>query len=91
MKMNDTRASRTWNMLEADAVYDAESNSALSVNVSLMQFSGVCVVGMHEMTQPRNLGAPICSLQGRNIRNNLPVYFDGRWEVRWFHSTEEVR
>lgn len=91
MKMNDMRASRTLMILEADAVYDAESNSVLNANVRLILSSGVCVVGMHENTQQRNLGDPICSLRGRSMRNNLQVYFDSRWEVRWLHSTEEVR
>jgi hypothetical protein len=84
------RASRTLIILEADAVYEAESNSALSANVSLMHSSGVCVVGMYENTQPRNLGDPDCSLRGNYIQSYLREYNDDDQEVRWLHITEEA-
>jgi hypothetical protein len=84
------RASRTLKILEADAVYDAESNSALSANVSLMLSSGVCVVGMYENTQPRNLGDPDHSQLGKFIQSCLREYADDEQEVRWLHSTEEA-
>lgn len=84
------RASRTLNILEADAVNDAESNSALNANVSLMLSSGVCVVGMYENTQPRNLGDPDHSLLGKLIQSCLREYADDEQEVRWFHITEEA-
>ena len=90
MKMNDMRASRTSIILEADAVDEAESNSVLSVNVSLADSSGVCVVSMHENTQPRNLGGPDYSLTGKSIQSSLLEYFDDDQEVRWLHSTEEA-
>ena len=60
-KVNDMRASRTLNILEADAVAEAESNNILIVNARLIFTSGVCVVGMYEKTQSRNLGGPIHS------------------------------
>lgn len=60
-KVNDMRASRTHNILEADAVAEAESNNVLIVNARLIHSSGVCVVGMYEKTQSRNLGDPIHS------------------------------
>jgi len=85
------RASRTHNILNADAVANAESTTALTAMVRLMHFSGVCVVGMHENAQPRNLGGPIYSCKGINMRNGMQVCYEDRWEVRWLHSTEEVR
>ena len=90
MKMNDMRASRTSIILEADAVDNAESNSVLDANVSLIHSSGVCVVGMHENTQPRNLGDPECPLRGNYIQSCLQEYNDGNQEVRWLHTTEEA-
>ena len=91
MKMNDMRAPRTRIVLEADAVVNAESKRVVINTVRVLLSSGVCVVGMYENTQSRNLGGPIRSVQGRNIRSRLQEYFDGEWEVRWLHSTEEVR
>lgn len=90
MKMNDMRASRTSMILEANAVNDAESNSALNANVSLVQSSGVCVVSMYENTQPRNLGDPEYSLRGKYIQRSLLEYIDDNQEVRWLHSTEDA-
>lgn len=62
-KVNDMRASRTRIMLEADAVVNAESNRTLIDFARLMLSSGVCVVGMYENTQSRNLGDPIHSVK----------------------------
>ena len=61
-KVNDMRASRTRNVLEADAVANAESNKILINNARLLFSSGVCV-GMYENIQPRNLGDPIHSVK----------------------------
>jgi hypothetical protein len=55
MKVNDMRASRTHNVLEAGAVAKAESNKILIARARLMLSSGVCVIGMYENTQSRNL------------------------------------
>lgn len=62
-KVNDKRASRTPNVLGADVVTQAESNSLLVDNARLVLPNGVCVVGMHENTQSRNLGDPIHSIK----------------------------
>lgn len=62
-KVNDMRASRTRNVLEADVVTKAESNKLLIDNARLILSSGVCVVGMYENTQSRNLGDPIHSIK----------------------------
>lgn len=77
-------------ILEADAVDNAESNSALNTIVRLMHSSGVCVVGMHENTQPRNLGDPAHSPLGKHNQSCLQDDADGEQEVRWLHSTEEA-
>lgn len=55
------RASRTLNIPEADAVAEAEGNKGLIVIARLILSGGVCVVGMYENAQPRNLGDPIHS------------------------------
>ena len=60
-KVNDMRAPRTLNILEADAVAEAEGKMILFDSVRIMSSSGVCVIGMYKNTQPRNLGGPIRS------------------------------
>lgn len=65
------RASKTHYLLGADVVAEAESNTVLSVSMRVILPSGVCVVGMYEIVQPRNLGGPICSRKGRCNRSRL--------------------
>ena len=77
-------------MLEADTVDDVESNKVLSVKVSLMPSSGVCVVSMHETVQSRNLGGPKYSCKGNFHQSKLRRESDDVWGVRCAHSTEEV-
>ena len=84
------RAPKTRNVLKADAVYVAESNSTVTDSARLLSFGGVCVVGMYEKTQPRNLGGPAHSIQGRYNRNRLQGYTNDEQEVRWLHITEEA-
>ena len=87
--MNDMRAPRTRNILEADAVAKAESNMRKIVMVRRPHSSGVCVVGMHENVQRRNLGDPAPSQEalGKAVRNSLQVQFDTEQEVGLLHST----
>ena len=82
------RASRTRNILEADAVTNAESNIEKAIMVRLLNSSGVCVVGMHENIQLRNLGGPAYSNRDvSNIaQNRLQVQCDDRQEVGLLHS-----
>lgn len=84
------RASRTRIIPEADAVAEAEGNKVLIAKARLLLSGGVCVVGMYENTQSRNLGGPIYSCKGKYIRNRLQEYIENKWEVRWLHSTEEA-
>ena len=88
-KVNDMRASRTLIILEADTVYGVEGNREVYVIVSISSSSGVCVVGMHEIVQSRNLGDPSCSREG-SCKQSGRSCNDGSWEVRCVHSTEEV-
>ena len=60
-KVNDMRAPRTRNIPEADVVAKAEGKIALIDMARLLLSGGVCVVGMYEKTQSRNLGGPIHS------------------------------
>ncbi len=69
--MNDMRASRTLIILGADAIAEAESNMVISVSMRILLPSGVCVVGMYESVQSRNLGGPIHSTCGKYIRSRL--------------------
>lgn len=62
--MNDMRASRTRKLLEADTVDVVEGKSDASVPAWAFRSSGVCVVGMLETVQPRNLGDPAVSPLG---------------------------
>jgi hypothetical protein len=88
--VNDMRASRTWNILKADTVYGVESNRGLCVLVSIISFSGVCVVGMYEIVQPRNLGGPCYSYYiGSYLRGKRSDNESSR-EVRCAHSIAEV-
>lgn len=90
--MNDMGASRTRKLLEADTVATVESTSDTSVPAWANRSSGVCVVGMLENVQPRNLGDPAVSPSGgRPNRNSLQGLAEEWREVRWFHSTVEVR
>jgi hypothetical protein len=66
-----------------------ESNRVICDIVSILPSSGVCVVGMYETVQPRNLGGPSCSFRG-NYMQNKKSYNNGNWEVRCAHSTVEV-
>ena len=86
------RASRARKLLEADAVANAESNVENANMVKRLNSSGVCVVGMHENIQLRNLGGPAFSNKdvSNNAQNRLQVYCDERQEVGLLHSTEEV-
>lgn len=77
-------------MLKADVVAKAESIRAVTVNVRWLPFRGVCVVGMYEKTQPRNLGDPAYSLTGKHTRNRLQGCVDSKQEVRWLHSVRRV-
>jgi hypothetical protein len=77
-------------ILEADAVVEAESTSEAPVSARVLRSSGVCVVGMLENVQPRNLGDPAASLKGSLYRNRLQGRGDGQQEVGLLHSTEEV-
>ena len=88
-KVNDMRASRTLIILEADTVYGVEGNRVICVIVSVLPSSGVCVVGMYEIVQSRNLGDPSCSRKG-SYKQSRRSCNDGDWEVRCVHSTEEV-
>ena len=86
------RASRTRKILEADTVDDVEGKSDASVPAWAFRSSGVCVVGMLENVQPRNLGDPAFSPpRGRPFRNSMQGLVEEWWEVRWSHSTGEVR
>lgn len=87
--MNDMRASRTLKILKADTVDRVESNRGLCVLVSIISFSGVCVVGMYEIVQPRNLGGPCYSNRGSYSRGKRSGSKGDR-EVRCAHSIEEV-
>ena len=89
--MNDMRASRTRKIPEVDAVAEAEDNRVLIANARLILSGGVCVIGMYENIQSRNLGGPMCSGNGNYYQSRLQGSSDGIWEVRWSHSTEEVR
>lgn len=93
MKMNDKRAPRTRNILEVDVVAKAEDNTKLTAMVRLASSSGVCVVGMYETVQPRNLGDPSLSKRniGRQERNGKQVPVQVKMEVGLSHSIEEVR
>ena len=77
-------------MREADTVNDVESNRILSDKVSLISSRGVCVVGMHKIVQPRNLGDPHHSCKGNYHQNIVLRGNDDDGEVRCAHSTEEV-
>lgn len=66
-RVNDMRASKNLNVLGADVVAQAESNIVLIDNARLELPSGVCVVGMYENTQQRNLGDPIHSYKVKLI------------------------
>ena len=79
-------------ILEADAVAKAESNTDTVVKARLFHSGGVCVVGMHENVQPRNLGGPALSQPdvGKTARNGLQVQFETEQEVGLLHSTEEA-
>ena len=90
--MNDMGASRTRKILEADTVDVVEGKSDASVPAWANRSSGVCVVGMLENVQPRNLGDPAVSpSRGRPVRNSTQGPADEWREVRWSHSTVEVR
>lgn len=93
MKMNDKRAPRTRKILEVDAVARAEDNMDLTTLVRLISSSGVCVVGMCEIVQSRNLGDPSFSKRniGRQMRNGLQAFDEGKMEVGLLHSIVEVR
>lgn len=88
-KVNDMRASRTSIILEADTVYGVEGNREVYVIVSISSSSGVCVVGMYEIVQPRNLGDPSYPREG-SCQQSRRSCNDGNWEVRCVHSTKEV-
>ena len=93
MKVNDKRASRTRKILEVDAVAKAEDNTKLTTMVRLVSSSGVCVVGMYEIVQLRNLGGPSLSKRsiGRQGRNGRQVPDQVKMEIGLSHSIEEVR
>ena len=86
------RAPRTRKILEADAVAKAESNMRKIDKVRLPHSSGVCVVGMQENVQPRNLGGPAPSQAalGKVVRNSLQVQLDTEQEVGLLHSTVDI-
>ena len=84
------RASRTRKVPEADAVQKAEGNMGVSDMARRTYSGGVCVAGMYENVQPRNLGGPVPSRDGRCTRNSLQGCADEGQEVRLFHSTEEA-
>ncbi len=88
--MNDKRASRTRMFLEADAVAKAEGNNDVSASARTRRSGGVCVVGMLENVQPRNLGDPATSQAGRLYRNRLQGRANGLQEVGLLHTTEEM-
>ena len=79
-------------ILEADAVAKAESTIENAVMARPLNSSGVCVVGMHENIQPRNLGGPAFSNKevSNSARNRLQVHCDEKQEVGLLHSTEEA-
>lgn len=79
-------------ILEADVVAKTESNIGKIAPVRSLYSSGVCVVGMHENVQPRNLGGPALSQLdvGRAVRNGLQAQFDTEQEVGLLHSTGET-
>ena len=88
--MNDKRASRTRKFLEADAIAKAEGNNDMSTLARTWRSSGVCVAGMLEKVQPRNLGDPAIPQRGRLNRNRMQGRADGSQEVGLLHTTEEV-
>ena len=79
-------------ILEADAVAKAESNIERIVMVRFLCSSGVCVVGMHENVQPRNLGGPALSQMdvGKVVRTRSQAQLDTEREVGLPHSTGEA-
>ena len=93
MKMNDMRAPRTRKILEVDVVTQTEDNMKVAELVRLYSSSGVCVVGMYENAQQRNLGDPTSPKWsiGRSARNGVQVLIQKTLEVGLFHSLEEVR
>ena len=93
MKMNNKRAPRTRNILEADVIAQTESKTEVAILVRLSSSSGVCVVGMYENVQSRNLGGPSSSERniGKLARNGLQVLVEEKMEIGLSHSIEEVR
>ena len=79
-------------ILEADAVAEAESHTEEAVLARSLSSSGVCVVGMHEIVQSRNLGGPGSSRKdvGTVVRNRLQAQLDETQEVGLFHSIREA-
>jgi len=91
--VNDKRAPRTPKILEVDVVTQAEDNMKLTAMVRLISSSGVCVVGMYEIVQSRNLGGPSLSKRniGRQMRNGLQAFDEVKMEVGPSHIIDEVR
>ncbi|MFQ5640880.1 MAG: hypothetical protein ACE5IR_23115 [bacterium] len=86
------RASRTRKFLEADTVATVESTSDAPVPAWVCRSSEVCVIGMFETVQPRNLGDPAVSRNaGRQFRNSVQGLAEEWREVRWPHSAGERR
>ena len=77
-------------MLGADAVANAEGNMRVPDRVRVLSPSGVCVAGMLENVQSRNLGDPDSSLRGSLCRNRLQGRGNGCQEVGSLHSTWEM-
>ena len=71
MKVNDMRASRTWIIPEADTFYGVEGEREMCDIVSASSSGGVCVIGMYEIVQLRNLGDPYDSYKGNKTNNNF--------------------
>gem|GEM_PF-4356987 len=88
------RAPRTRKILEVDTVASVEDNTEIVVLVRLSCSNGVCVVGMYENVQLRNLGDPFSSMlftsHGKYWRNRSQANIKGSKEVRLLHSTEEI-
>lgn len=87
------RAPRTRKILEVDVVAKAEDSIRIATLARLFYSNGVCVVGMHENVQTRNLGGPVSSKGsiGMVARNGTQVLLEERLEVGLPHSIWEAR
>ena len=76
--------------LGADAVVYAEGETEGLVLARVPCPSGVCVTGMRERTQSRNLGDPALARKGRGHRSSTQDVPDQGQEVGWSRSSEEA-